>query len=528
MKKRQVVKNHHGRVPPTLLIILDGFGLASPNNPGNAITPKTAPYIFSVMKKYPFTRLMAHGSAVGLFPTQEGNSEAGHMNIGAGRIVEQDLVRITRAIEDGTFFKNEAFDQALFHVQKYKSAVHVIGLLTNGQSAHANPEHLYALLEYFRKKKYPNIFLHLFIDGRDSPPHSAVEHIRELRKHMKNGEKIASVIGRFYAMDRGKHWERIQDAYDMMVRGRGSCRAESAEEAIAQTYNRGETDEYICPTVIVKKGKPVATIRDNDAIYFFNARSDRARELTKVFVQPDFQKKNSGAFRRIGLPKNIRFVAMTDFGPDLPGIFTAFPSPDIPNCLAKAIGENRKQLYISETEKYAHVTYFLNGGYAAPINGEDRVLVASTGDASYADRPEMKANELTGRVIDAFTKQGYDFVVVNFPNADMVGHTGNFKAGQTAIRVLDREVKTLAQMILKSDGVMIVTADHGNAEEMIDRKTGEMMTEHTTNFVPLILVGNLCRGWRLKRGGKLADVTPTLLKILGIKKPKEMTGRALF
>lgn len=511
--------------PPVVLMILDGFGLADPEQVGNAITPDTAPNIFSYMREYASTTLTAHGKAVGLFADQEGNSEAGHFNIGAGRLVEQDLVRISRAITDGTFFKNEAFRQALFHAKKYKSAVHIMGLLTDSQSAHAVPDHLYALLKYFRDEGQTKVYLHLFTDGRDSSPHAAITYLQQLRTHMTGAEKIATIMGRFYAMDRNKIWERTELAYNAMVMGDG-LEAESPEAAIEQAYNRGETDEYISPTIIREHGKPVATIQEQDVIYFFNARSDRARQITKAFVQPEFEKKNPGAFHRKKLIKETRFVAMTDFGPDLPGIFTAFPSPDISEAMAKAIGDAYRQLYISETEKYAHVTYFINGGYAEPINGEDRELVQSPNQYSYADRPQMSAAEITKRVLGYIKHDTYNFICVNFPNADMVGHTGDFEAAKKAVKVIDTEIKKIVDAILEKNGMVIITADHGNAEVMIDAKTGEMMTEHTTNPVPFIWIAG-GKQPALKKG-TLPDVAPTLLKMLGIPKPKVMTGKSLF
>ncbi len=520
-------------VVPTLLLILDGFGLANPKNPGNAITPKTAPHIFGYMKKYASTELVAHGKAVGLFPRQEGNSEAGHFNIGAGRLVKQDLLHISDAIEDGTFFKNTAFEEAVFHAKKYHSAVHLVGLLTDGQSAHAHPEHLYALLDYLKREGQTKVYLHLFTDGRDSPPHSAIHHLRELRAHMKNGEQIATVTGRFYGMDRNKIWERTEAAYNTMVLGKGTCTADCAENAIAQAYNRGETDEYICPTVITEEGtlrhaqgKPLATIKDNDVIFFFNARSDRARQITKAFVQPDFQKKNPGAFQRKKLPKHIRFVAMTDFGPDLPSVLTAFPSPNIENALAKAIGDRYRQLFISETEKYAHVTYFLNGGHASPVNGEVRELISSGSVYSYAEKPEMHAKELTDRMISYLEKGTYNFICANYPNADMVGHTGDFIAAQKAVRVLDTQIARLVEKTLAHKGQILLIADHGNAEAMVNPNTGEVWTQHTDNPVPCILI-RAGKKVRLKKGA-LSDVAPTVLKMMGISKPHQMTGRSLF
>jgi 2,3-bisphosphoglycerate-independent phosphoglycerate mutase len=524
-QSKSVQKSLDQPVAPMVFMILDGFGLGDPKDPGNAVTPDTAPNIFRYMKDYASTRLMAHGIDVGLFPEQAGNSEAGHLNIGAGRVVIQDLAQISHAIADGTFFKNEAFHQGLFHAQKYGTNVHIMGLLTDGQSAHAYPDHLYALLKYFRKHKQKNIYLHLFTDGRDAPPHGAVGYLRDLRARMQNGEKIATVMGRFYPMDRNKVWERTAAAYHAMVCGIG-LEAASAEEAIAAGYNRGETDEYIKPTVIVEGGKPVATINNNDVVYFFNARSDRARQITKAFVQKHFQKESPGSFKRRKAPKNIRFVAMSDFGPDLPGIFTAFPSPDNENGLAKAIDDARRQLYISETEKYAHVTYFINGGYAEAINGEDREVVSSGTYYSYADHPAMHCREVSKRILSYLAHDQYNFITVNFPNADMLGHTGNLAATKKGIRVMDVEVRRIVEAVLKKNGQVMITADHGNAEKMINHKTGEMMTEHTTNPVPCILI-NHKKGIKMKKG-RLADVAPTILKMLDIQKPKEMTGESLF
>lgn len=521
-RKKQKQKN-----TPLVLMILDGFGLADPKHKGNAITPKTAPHIFGYIKKYPSTTLIAHGKDVGLFAGQQGNSEAGHLNIGAGRVVEQDLVMISRAITDGTFFKNEAFREGVRHAKKYGSTVHVMGLLTNHESAHARDEHLFALLEFLRREKCPKVFLHLFTDGRDTSPHAAIHLLKALRKRMGSGETIATISGRFYAMDRNKLWERTERVYEAMVLGKGRT-AKTAEEAIEEAYNCNETDEYIAPTIIINaKQKSVGTIRDHDVIYFFNARSDRARQLTKAFVQPDFQKTNPGAFSRRRIPKDIRFVAMTDFGPDLSGIITAFPSPNITHPLAKAIGDRFRQLYISETEKYAHVTYFINGGYADAVNGEARELIRSGDVYSYAKKPEMQSKKVADRVIDSIKKGTYDVIVVNFPNADMVGHTGDLLAAKKAVSFLDAEVARIADAVQKRNGISIITADHGNAEAMVNLKTGEIMTAHTTNPVPFIIVSSDLKRSRLKKG-RLADVAPTMLKLLDVKKPKEMTGRSLL
>ncbi len=512
--------------PLTVLMILDGFGLANKTNPGNAITPKTAPNMFGYMEKYPHSELSASGPDVGLFPGQPGNSEAGHLNIGAGRVVNQDLVNISDSIHDGTFFKNEAFKQAMFHVKKYFKAVHVMALLTDGSSAHAYPEHLYALLEYFRREKQNKVFLHLFTDGRDSSPHGALSFLHELRGHLLGHEKIATIMGRFYAMDRNKTWERTRLAYEAIVAGKGK-KAKSAEEAIEESYKRGDTDEFIIPTVIVEDGKVVGTVRDNDAIFFINSRSDRARQITRALVQPDFEKNSHSTFKRSRTPQNTRFVAMTDFGPDLPGIFTAFPSPDVKFTLAETIGSEYRQLYIAETEKYAHVTYFINGGYAQAINGEKREVIHSASIRSYVDKPAMKSKEITDKVLSYIKQDKYNFICVNYANADMVGHSGNLDATKQAVKLMDEQIKRVVDEALIKNGQVLIVSDHGNAEEMINPFTKEILTEHTTNPVPCILIKKNTKGIKLKKG-KLADVAPTIIKLMKIKQPVEMTGKPLF
>ena len=515
-------------IKPVVLLILDGFGLGDLKLPGNAVTPKTAPNIFSYFKKYPSTKLKAHGRDVGLFPGQEGNSEAGHFNIGAGRIVKQDLVRISDAIKDGTFYKNEAFLHAIREVLANHGTLHIMGLLTNGQSAHAHPEHLFALLELARRHKVPKVALHLCTDGRDSSPHSAIMHLRRLKKFLFPHETIATITGRFYGMDRNKIWNRTEVFYRAVVEGKGAAIAESAEAAITAGYNRGETDEYILPTVITKHDKPVATIQNNDAVIFFNARSDRARQITKALVQPDFNKRNSGAFKRRSLPHPLCFVAMSDFGPDLPGVLTAFPSPDVVNGLVASIDHRYRHLYISETEKYAHVTFFINGGYPDAINGEVRELIPSGDVYSYADQPAMKSVAVGARVVECVTKNLFDFIAVNFPNADMVGHTGDWRAACRGIKAMDKEVAKIVKAVLKKHGTVIITADHGNAEKMYTGKTGAMETQHSTAPVPFILVCDKLRKLKVKTGGRLADIAPTILALLSIPKPKEMTGKNLL
>lgn len=525
LKRKKHIITSQG-ASPTVLIILDGFGIAPEKNEGNAITSKTAPNIFGYMKKYPTSKLKTFGEHVGLFPGQIGNSEAGHLNIGAGRIVKQDLVCISDSIHDGTFFKNEAFKQALFHVKKYKSAVHLMGLLTDGNSAHSYPEHVYALLELCRREGIERVYLHLFTDGRDSGPHAAATYLHELRGHMLHTEKIATIMGRLYGMDRNKIWDRTEAAYEAMVMGMGH-KVQSAEEALEQAYNRAETDEFITPSIVVDElGKPIGTINDHDAIIFFNARSDRARQITKAFVQDDFNKRNPGSFKRVKVPKNIRFVALTDFGPDLERILTVFPSPDVYNTLPLALSDFT-QVYIAESEKYAHVTYFINGGYAEPVNGEDWIKIESKTVAHHDTKPKMAAKEITKRVLALMKEDKYQFYCINYANADMVGHTGNLKAAKEAIATIDSNVGEIVDATLVRGGQILIVADHGNAEEMKNLKTGEVDTEHSLNPVPCIMINNAAKGKKLK-DGILADVAPTIIKMVGGAQPKEMTGKPLF
>lgn len=519
------------KINPVILLILDGWGIAPAKRKGNAIRPDTAPNFFSWMKKYPHTSLEASGLAVGLSKGQEGNSEAGHLNIGGGRIVKQDTLYISDAIADGSFFKNSAFHEAIHHAKKYGTAVHLMGLLSNHNSAHSCPEHLYALLDLFHTQGVKKIYLHLFTDGRDSGQHDAPEHLKRLKDRLRGNEQIASVMGRYYAMDRNKVWDRTEAAYNALVVGKGKT-ANDAEEAISMAYNSGESDEFISPTVIVKNKKPVGTVGDNDVIFFFNLRSDRARQLTKAFAQPDFGKNNPGAFHRQIKPKNIRFVAMTDFGPDLPGIFTAFPSRDVHNSLVQVLCP-KPQLYIAESEKFAHVTYFFNGGYAQHFCNEEWVKIESDHLKEFEKRPEMKAKEIADFIIKALDRGQYEFIVANFANADMVGHTGNLKAAEVAIRTVDNALQRIIESAHKNNAICVITADHGNAEEMYDQNTGETDSEHSVNPVPLLIIApnHEIKAKKIKKqlkAGKLCDVAPTILKLMGIKHPEEMTGKPLF
>ena len=515
----------------TLLIILDGWGVPNKNSKASAISTKTAPNFFNLLKQYPNTQLVASGSGVGLAEGQEGNSEAGHLNIGAGRVVKQDLLYVSDAIKDGSFFKNNAFLEAIYHAKKYQTSVHLMGLLSNHNSAHSCPEHLYALLDLFAEQGMKKVYLHLFTDGRDSGQHDAQTFLTLLKEHFHGSEKIATIMGRYYGMDRNKVWERTEAAYNAIVSSKGK-KAESAEEAIKMAYNSGETDEFISPTVIVENDKPVSNIKDNDVIFFFNLRSDRARQLTKAFVQSDFGKDNPGAFHRQSKPKNIRFVAMTDFGPDLHSIITAFPSRDVKNSMVQAMCPLR-QLYVAESEKFAHITYFLNGGYAQHFCDEQWVKIESDRLKDFETKPEMKAKEIADYVIKAVERGEHDFIGVNFANADMVGHTGSISAGEKAIAELDKELGRIVATAKKHKAVCVITADHGNAEEMINPKTGEVDSEHSVNPVPFIIVCSEEKKKKIKlkknlKKGKLCDVAPTILKIMNLKQPEEMTGKALF
>lgn len=510
-----------------ILIILDGWGL-SDQKEGNAIYLAKTPNMDNYWKKFPHTKLFCHGKYVGLPNNQDGNSEAGHINLGAGRIVPQDAVYISNSIKDGTFFKNTAFVEAIKHVKKHKSKMHLMGLLSGEESAHSYPDHIYGLLELMKKESVRPVFLHLFTDGRDSSPHGAVKLLRNLKKQFKNGEVVATICGRSYAMDRKKNWENIERTYNMLTLGEGVV-AESSEDAITKAYNQGLTDEFILPSVIMADGKPRATIDDNDSVIFFNLRSDRARELTKAFVQEGFEEMNPGSFKRKKTPQNIRFVAMTDFGPDLPGIFTAYPSRDVVNSLPFVI-DGLPQLYLAEAEKYAHVTFFFNGGWEGPVAGEERIKIPSPEVSHYDDVPEMSAPEVTKVLKEKVESQKYNFICVNYANPDMIGHTGNLNAGIKCCEVLDKLVGQLVEESLKNNFICIITADHGNIEEMLNIETKEIDTKHSKNQVPFILISSKKKNKnvKLREGGVLGDVAPTILDLMGIKKPKEMTRKSLI
>ncbi|MFH1522858.1 MAG: 2,3-bisphosphoglycerate-independent phosphoglycerate mutase [Patescibacteria group bacterium] len=511
---------------PLILIILDGWGIASPNS-GNAISLAKTPFMDGVVKKYPSTQIYAHGRYVGLPNDQDGNSEAGHMNIGAGRIVEQDSVKINNSIKDGTFFKNAAFAEAISRVKKNKSKLHLMGMLSNGMSAHSNPDHVSALLKLARTNNINNTNIHLFTDGRDSPKYAALKLVESLLRELSGNERIATIMGRFYAMDRKKKWSRTKMAYEALVLGKG-LKAKSPQEAITQSYNREENDEFIRPYVIYKDNKPLPRINNGDSVIFFNFRSDRARQLAKVFVQEKFNEDNPGSFKKEKVLKNLYFVTMTDFGPDLDSIKTAFPSMDLKDTLPMVLA-NLKQLYLAEREKYAHVTYFFNGGYAGRVNGEDCFMIPSPDVRSYDEKPAMSSSKLASVVIKNIKEKKYDFTVLNFAAPDMIGHTGNLKAGVICCEAIDKEVNNITKEYLKKNGTVIITADHGNIEEMINLKTGEIDTEHSKNPVPFIIINKkLKRTIKLRKNGVLGDIAPTILYLMDRKKPKEMKGKSLI
>lgn len=511
---------------PTVLVILDGYGIGKPSK-YNAITLAKKPAIDRLFKIYPNTCLGATGLDVGLEKNQMSGSEAGHMNIGAGRIVKQDSRVITESIKDGSFFLNPAFINAIESAKKFDGKLHLMGLMGDNDSPHSNPEHFRAILKLAKKNNISQVYCHLFTDGRDSYPKSALKLLKNFRNIMleEGIGKIATISGRFYAMDRVRNWIRLTRAYDAIVFARGE-KAESAEEAIEKAYKQNLTDEYILPTVIMNGAKPLAKITKNDSVIFFNLRSDRARQLTKLFVANNKKSIIGDDMPIIDKIKNLFFVALTDFGPDL-DIHTAYPEQPIQATLPMVLG-NLKQLYIAETEKYAHITYFLNGGYADPVGNENRIPIPSPKVESYADAPQMSAELITNDVIKNIEANVYDFYAINYANADMVGHTGDLRATIRAVEALDLQIKILAEKIIKQGGNLIITADHGNAEDMYDEKVHQPNTFHTKNPVPLVLISDRFRGIKLKNGGVLGNIAPTILKILRVEKPKAMKKDPLF
>lgn len=506
---------------PVVLMILDGYGLNSRHD-GNAVYEAKTPVMDRLMKEYPFVRGNASGLAVGLPDGQMGNSEVGHLNMGAGRIVYQELTRITKSIEDGDFFENREFLAAVENCKKNNSALHLYGLVSDG-GVHSHNTHIYGLLELAKRNGLENVFVHCFLDGRDTPPASGKDFVARLEDKMKEigVGRVASVMGRYYAMDRDSRWDRVELAYRALTKGEGNTN-ESATAAIQASYDDGKTDEFVLPTVITANGAPVGLIKDQDSIIFFNFRPDRAREITRAFCDNEF----SGFAREKKL--DVVYVCFTDYDETIANKLVAFKKETIANTFGEFLAANGKtQARIAETEKYAHVTFFFNGGVEEPNEGEDRILVKSPKVATYDLQPEMSAPQVCEKLVEAIGSGKYDVIIINFANPDMVGHTGVEKAAIEAVEAVDVCVGKAVDAILAADGVMFICADHGNAEQLVDYATGEPFTAHTTNPVPFILV-NAGEEYGLREGGCLADIAPTLIELMGMEQPKEMTGKSLL
>ena len=499
---------------PLLLMILDGFGIAPKE--GNAIAAANKPNLDRLFSSNPITKIGASGLDVGLPDGQMGNSEVGHTNIGAGRIVYQELTRITKAIEDGPFFENEAFLSAVENAKKNGTALHLIGLLSDG-GVHSHITHLYGLLELAKRHGLTKVYVHALLDGRDVPPASGKDFVAACAEKMKEigvGE-IATVMGRYYAMDRDNRWERVEKAYSAMVYREG-VQAADPVQAVADSYANDVTDEFVVP-VVCEKGAP---IQANDSVIFYNFRPDRAREITRTFVDPDF----SGFERKNGFFP-LTYVCMTQYDATMPNVQVAFKPESLENTFGEYISQKGlKQLRIAETEKYAHVTFFFNGGVEKQYDGEDRILVKSPKVATYDLQPEMSAYEVTDKLVAAIESSKYDVIILNFANCDMVGHTGVFEAAVKAVEAVDTCVGRVTDAVAAQGGVTLITADHGNADRMVD-DDGSPFTAHTTNPVPFCVVGYDCK---LREGGRLADIAPTMLQILGLPQPAEMTGKSLI
>ena len=502
----------------TMLMILDGFGINEQTD-GNAVKLANIPYLTKLLSENPNTIIHTSGKDVGLPEGQMGNSEVGHTNIGAGRIVYQDLAKITKSIEEGDFFGNTDLVAAIENCKKHNSKLHIMGLVSDG-GVHSHIRHLYAILELAKRKDFENVYVHCFLDGRDTLPASAENFISDLERKMaeKGVGKIASISGRFYSMDRDKRWPRVEKAYKAIVCGEGE-KSISAIKAIEESYQKEVFDEFVVPTVITNtEGKPLATVEKNDSIIFFNFRPDRAREITRSIVDSkfkDFERKYIKTY----------FVCMTSYDETMPNVKIAFKKEDIKNTFGEYISKKGlTQLRIAETEKYAHVTFFFNGGEEKQYEGEDRILIPSPKVETYDMKPEMSAFEVTDKVVEAIESKKYDSIILNYANPDMVGHTGSIEATVRALEAIDKCVQKVVNAINKVKGVLLITADHGNCEQMIDYKTGEPHTAHTTNPVPLAIIG---LNQKLKEG-RLADIAPTMLEIMGLEKPEEMTGESLL
>lgn len=523
------------RPKPLVLAILDGFGVA-PESSGNAITRAALPTWNRFIREYPVMTLFASGSEVGLSFGEMGNSEVGHLNIGAGRVYYQTFPLINQSIQNGSFFENEAFLEAAKNAKENNKAFHLLGIVSSG-NVHGSQEHLFSLLEFAKKQGLKNVFVHAILDGRDALFNSGIDFIRLLEAKMKELKigKIATLSGRFYAMDRDNRWDRVQKSYRAMTDGKADIYAHDAVSAIEASYAKKIYDEEFIPTVIGSEEKPTAKIENGDSVIFFNFRPDRARQMAQAFVNPGFTK-----FERIYL-KDLFFVTMSEYEKELP-VTVAFPPQVVNNCLSQVISKaGLKQFHIAETEKYAHITFFLNGTIEQAFPGEVRKIVSSPRVASYAEAPEMSADEIVKETVKAIQSEEYDVIFVNFANPDMVAHTGDFDATIKGLETVDRALSILSEYTLAKSGVLLITADHGNAEEVKNLQTGDMDKEHSTNPVPFVIVGEKYRGEAGPSGdpiegdlslmppvGMLADVAPTVLSILGIEQPPEMTGRPLI
>ncbi|MBO2516373.1 MAG: 2,3-bisphosphoglycerate-independent phosphoglycerate mutase [Clostridiales bacterium] len=507
----------------TALIIMDGFGI-NPETNGNAIYTAGTPELDKLMKQFPTTQLGASGMDVGLPDGQMGNSEVGHLNIGAGRIVYQELTRITKDIQDGVFFEKEPLIWAMDTVKANGGSLHLMGLLSDG-GVHSHNTHLYALLKMAKMRGLKNVFVHCLLDGRDVPPTSAAEYMQQLQDKISEigVGRVASIQGRFWGMDRDNIWDRVEKGYNAIAMGEGIQETDPVQ-AVKNSYANGKTDEFMIPTVICENGKPVAQVNAGDSIVFFNFRPDRARQITRAFIKADF----TGFERRKGLIP-VQFVSMTQYDATFTELKVVNPPASMDNTLGQYLAAlNMTQAHIAETQKYAHVTFFFNGGVEAPNPMEDRFLIDSPKVATFDMKPEMSAPEVTEKALELIDSGKYDVMILNYANCDMVGHTGVMDAAVTAVKEIDKDVGILVKEILKMGGRAFVTADHGNADQMIDPKTGEPFTAHTTNPVPFIACDPALVSRKLREGGRLADIAPTMLDAMGIKVPAEMTGKSLI
>ena len=506
-----------------LLMILDGWGNGR-HDKADVISTVHPEYISAMTAKYPHAELRTDGENVGLPDGQMGNSEVGHLNIGAGRVVYQDLVKINRACRDNSILENPEVKAAFEHAKKNGVNMHFMGLVSDG-GVHSSLEHLFKLCDISAAYGLENTFVHCFMDGRDTDPHSGKGFVADLEKHLAaTTGKIATVMGRYWAMDRDNLWDRVQKAYDAMVLGQGQATAETAVQAVEQSYAKEETDEFVKPTVVLENGQPVATIGEGDSVIFFNFRPDRARQLTRTFIQPDFNgfPRGKGYF-------HVNFVSMTQYDETFTGLEVVNPPETLKNTLGEYLSKlGKTQLRIAETQKYAHVTFFFNGGVEKPNEGEDRVLIPSSKVATFDMKPEMSAYEITDKAIELINEKKYDVMILNFANCDMVGHTGVMEAAMKAVAAVDECVDRVVKAVLDNGGRAFVTADHGNADQMVDPETGEPFTAHTTNPVPFIAIGPEMVGKKLREGGRLADIAPTMLHSMGIPVPAEMTGKSLI